>query len=333
MMSATSALPAVLVALLSIVTRCERFQISTSHMQARYIILNGGNFNIGTKAMPYPGKATITLRGRPDDRELPGYGSKVLAIRQGNLTLHGRHREPTWTQLRAGAPLAVGDNALTVEGTVNWRAGDVIVVTSSSFYADEVDELTIASVQVTNSGAATTITTVERAQFHHLAAVLDEHAAATGGLTVDMRAEVAVLSRDIVIEGDEESAQYMFGATVMLSSPRLPQFGQSNMWLEQIEARLPASVCPLYHAACACMTVIVTRIVAERADIAARCMNKHGSCTCASTPCRLGLPLLAMFATPAAACSVCIELDVRAACRCATRARRSGSAATRCTST
>ena len=54
-----------------------------------------------------------------------------------------------------------------------------------------------------------------------------------------MRAEVAVLTRDVVIEGDADSARDMFGAVVMLHAPRTPGFGPSNFWLEQIEVRAP----------------------------------------------------------------------------------------------
>ena len=60
-----------------------------------------------------------------------------------------------------------------------------------------------------------------------------------GGLQVDMRAEVAVLTRDVVVEGDADSARDMFGAVVMLHAPRTPGFGPSNFWLEQIEVCAP----------------------------------------------------------------------------------------------
>jgi hypothetical protein len=205
-------------------------------MQARYILLNGGNLQVGTQAIPYPGKATITLWGHPQDRELPGYGSKCLAVRAGNLTLHGRHRTPTWTQLRTGNPLTVGATSLVVAAAVNWRAGDTIIVTSSSIYAEDVDTLTIASVAVDAAAETSLITTLEAAQFHHLAVVLDAHKG-IGGLEVDMRAEVAVLSRDVVVEGDADSVRYMFGAVMMLHAPPVPGAARSNFWLEQVEVR------------------------------------------------------------------------------------------------
>ena len=161
-------------------------------------------------------------------------------MRHGNLTLHGRHRTPPWTQLRLGKPLVVGSKELTVEGRVDWRVGDKIVVTSSSFYAEEVDELTVDSVTASADGAETLITTIEATKHHHLAAIVDDVAGANGqkgGLHIDMRAEVAVLSRDVVIEGDEESEKFMFGSVVMLNAPR----GGSNFWIEQIEVRFWSS--------------------------------------------------------------------------------------------
>ena len=205
-------------------------------VQAHYIILNGGNLLVGTPATPFPGKATLTLWGHPDDPEMPGFGAKSLAIRDGNLTLHGRHREPTWTQLRLDSPVAVGDTTVIVDGAVNWRAGDQIVITSSSVFAEHAEVMTIVNVKVHSDAASSTITVAEPAQRHHLAARISEHEAETG-LAVDMRAEVAVLSRDVVVEGDPSSAEHMFGSVLMLAAPRGSGRPPSNFWLEQIEVR------------------------------------------------------------------------------------------------
>lgn len=43
--------------------------------------------------------ATITLHGTVNDPEIPIYGAKVLAVRQGQLDLHGLPRNVTWTRL------------------------------------------------------------------------------------------------------------------------------------------------------------------------------------------------------------------------------------------
>lgn len=74
-----------------------------------------------------------------------------------------------------------------------------------------MDTLTIKTI--TGDESATTITTEETCVFPHLANVVNEHEADTG-LVIDMRAEVAVLTRNVVVEGDPDSERYMFGVQV-----------------------------------------------------------------------------------------------------------------------
>jgi hypothetical protein len=89
--------------------------------QAHYILLRGGNLTAGSEAAPFPGHATITLHGAPDSRELPLYGAKVIAVREGRLLLHGQPKVPTWTQLNATAH--PGATSISVAGPVNWVPG------------------------------------------------------------------------------------------------------------------------------------------------------------------------------------------------------------------
>ena len=90
-------------------------------LQAHYILVKGGNLSIGTPEVPFPGRATITLHGPPNSRELPVYGAKVLAVRDGHVVMHGRPKIPTWTVLNATAD--VGDTNITLVGQVNWVEG------------------------------------------------------------------------------------------------------------------------------------------------------------------------------------------------------------------
>lgn len=78
----------------------------------------------GTPSTPYAGNARITLWGAPNDVELPQYGKKVIAVRDGWVILHGQHKQPTWTQLNA--TVNPGDTSITVNGVVNWRAGETL---------------------------------------------------------------------------------------------------------------------------------------------------------------------------------------------------------------
>ena len=47
--------------------------------------------------------AVITLHGTVKDPEILVYGAKVIGVRQGDLDLHGRPRNVTWTRLQATA--------------------------------------------------------------------------------------------------------------------------------------------------------------------------------------------------------------------------------------
>lgn len=61
------------------------------------VVLASGK--VGTEEEPFMHKATITLHGTVNDPEIPIYGAKVLAVRQGQLDLHGLPRNVTWTRL------------------------------------------------------------------------------------------------------------------------------------------------------------------------------------------------------------------------------------------
>jgi hypothetical protein len=58
----------------------------TTHTQANYILVKGGNLTIGLLDAPYAGKgARITMHGPPTLIELPQYGAKTIGVRDGNL--------------------------------------------------------------------------------------------------------------------------------------------------------------------------------------------------------------------------------------------------------
>ncbi|PNH07097.1 Fibrocystin-L [Tetrabaena socialis] len=186
-------------------------------LRAKYILVRGGGtLSVGTEAVPYAGRARITIVGLPHvDPELPLYGAKVLAVRDGTVILHGQHKEPSWTRLAATAD--VNATAITLAATVNWQAGDTIAIASSSFYTDEAETATIVSVVNSDAGDACTIVLDRRLNFTHLG-VVEQLAGGRAG-SIDMRAEVAVLSRNVVFQGDADSERFLFGATILVNTP------------------------------------------------------------------------------------------------------------------
>lgn len=65
----------------------------------KILVVDGGVLEVGTEKQPFKHKARIVLHGHPQSVELPLFGAKVLAVREGTLDLHGQHVPITWTHL------------------------------------------------------------------------------------------------------------------------------------------------------------------------------------------------------------------------------------------
>lgn len=66
------------------------FDEADIELQAENILItDGGRLQIGQEGAPFQHKAIITLHGNLRSPELPVYGAKTLAVREGVLDLHG----------------------------------------------------------------------------------------------------------------------------------------------------------------------------------------------------------------------------------------------------
>ena len=74
---------------------------------AKFIFVHHGSMEVGTAEYPYTSKITITMHGHVKDPYIPIYGNKVLAVRYGNLEMHGAPRSHVWSELKLTAN--VGD--------------------------------------------------------------------------------------------------------------------------------------------------------------------------------------------------------------------------------
>ena len=66
-------------------------------LDANYIFAFGGQIEIGNEDRPYECQLTITMHGARLDPEIPLFGNKVIAVRYGDLDIHGIPRTPYWT--------------------------------------------------------------------------------------------------------------------------------------------------------------------------------------------------------------------------------------------
>ncbi|XP_072530724.1 PKHD1 like 1, tandem duplicate 1 [Salminus brasiliensis] len=170
------------------------FDEADIELQAENILItDGGALQIGTEDKPFQHKAIITLHGHLRSPEIPVYGAKTLGIREGVLDLHGIPIPIPWTRLAQTA--SSGSGNLTLMDAVTWRVGDEIVIASTGHrHSQSENEVrTIANV----SADGRTLTLTEPLKYTHLGVSVS----LPDGTVFEGRAEVGVLTRNIVVRG------------------------------------------------------------------------------------------------------------------------------------
>lgn len=176
-----------------------------------YIFVKGGYMEVGTEEHPYTSKMTITMHGTIADPYIPIYGNKVIGLRFGTLDMHGVKREPAWTVLDKTADK--GTNKLTLNQAVDWKVGEQIGIASTNYNGREGEKRIITAIDRTNINKPV-LTLDVVTEFKHFAAT-----ETYGSDTIDMRAEVGLLSRNVVFRGDPEtSTPNQYGATIFMHS-------------------------------------------------------------------------------------------------------------------
>ncbi|KAK2836335.1 hypothetical protein Q7C36_014204 [Tachysurus vachellii] len=170
------------------------FDEADIELQAENILItDGGALQIGTENMPFQHKAIITLHGQIRAPELPVYGAKTLGVREGVLDLHGIPIPITWTRLAKTANN--GSSTLTLMDAVTWKVGDEIVIASTGArHSQKQNEVrNIASV----SPDGRTLTLSNPLNYTHLGVAIT----LPDGTVFEARAEIGVLTRNIVVRG------------------------------------------------------------------------------------------------------------------------------------
>ncbi|XP_036732330.2 LOW QUALITY PROTEIN: fibrocystin-L [Manis pentadactyla] len=173
------------------------FDEADIELQAENILItDGGILQIGTEASPFQHKAVITLHGHLRSPELPVYGAKTLAVRHGILDLHGLPIPVVWTHLAHTAK--AGERTLILQEAVTWKPGDKIVIASTGHRHSqhENEKRTIASV----SADGINITLTHPLNYTHLGVTVT----LPDGTQFEARAEVGILTRNILIKGSNK---------------------------------------------------------------------------------------------------------------------------------
>lgn len=198
-------------------------------LKAKNITITGtGALLAGDAAAPFTDKAIITLTGAKPSfttGTVPTNTRGITVLNGGKLELYGASPSPVWTQLNAHAQ--AGTSALTLKDSVDWKAGDAIVVGPSDYYGvNPTERLTLAS-----AAAGTTLATtaaLNKFRWGRMQYMTDTGLSLSPGVytphvtpaptQLDQRAAVGNLSRNIVIQGENDSAWQTngFGAHVMI---------------------------------------------------------------------------------------------------------------------
>lgn len=164
----------------------------------------GGVIRAGAPQRPHAHRLTLTLREAPPTFE--GLGGKfVAALDGGSIELFGPRRV-AWTVL--ADTVFPGGVLLKLAEAVDWRAGERLVIASGGADLPLVEERTVAAVSSDRRRV-----TLDRPLAHrHLGRSPSVLGALEGAI-----GKVALLSRDLVIEGDAGSDRTSCGAHCLIA--------------------------------------------------------------------------------------------------------------------
>ncbi|XP_075907773.1 fibrocystin-L-like [Nelusetta ayraudi] len=172
------------------------FDEADIELQAENILItDGGRLQIGQEGAPFQHKAIITLHGNLRSPELPVYGAKTLAVREGVLDMHGQPVPVPWTHLAQTA--TNGSNTLTLMKAVTWRVGDEIIIASTGHRHSQRENEVKKIAAVSADGL--TLTLDEPLAYTHLGVSV----ILADGTKFEGRAEVGLLTRNIVVRGSQ----------------------------------------------------------------------------------------------------------------------------------
>jgi hypothetical protein len=204
-------------------------------IDATYIFVYGGLLQAGTAEQPYEQSAVITLHGdRYKSVELPNIGVKMIAVASkgfissktdtgmhlpgqnvGQLEIHGKKRLRTWTKLAETA--YAGSRYIVTAEMVDFATGELLVLPGTERSGGTSDSPTfeIEEVYVASNHNGYNITLTEPLLYTHRSEIITIE-----GREIDLRCEVGLLTRNIIIQGDQSnSIGQMFGVhTVAMMS-------------------------------------------------------------------------------------------------------------------
>lgn len=117
----------------------------------------------------------------------------MLALRHGTVDLHGIPYVRTWTRLASTA--SAGSTQITLAQSVNWPVGSRIVIATTGNYLSQGETETRTITAISSNGQTLTLDS----------ALTNTHLGVTqvvGSQSIELRAEVGLLSHNVVYRGE-----------------------------------------------------------------------------------------------------------------------------------
>ncbi|KAF5840653.1 hypothetical protein DUNSADRAFT_16026, partial [Dunaliella salina] len=166
------------------------------HLRVGRIQVNG-RMRIGSPSCHAQQPITITFE------MMQGLDKSDLGIQvssTGQLNMHGREFNPTWTRLASTA--VSGNRTIKLQEPVNWEAGQLVALATSIWRDEFENQNEVMTVESVDAGQQS-ITFTAGIQFHHY-----------GG--AEYQSEVALLSRSILLQGPPSAQNSKIGAHVLI---------------------------------------------------------------------------------------------------------------------
>ena len=194
------------------------YNIAGADLKLRCVFLHiwpGGTFTAGSPGDSLRRKLKIEMVGDTlaDPRDFCGkigkfkVGPKSICV-EGRLFLHGREPDRAWTHLNATVQPGAGELVLTEQ--VNWRANETVAVVTTDYDQAHTEKVVIGEVahrSGTSYGSPTILRKLQTPLTHKHYAATERH----GSFDVELRAEVALISRNVEIESvDMFDEDYFF---------------------------------------------------------------------------------------------------------------------------
>ena len=191
-----------------------------------------GKLEVGTPSSPFTHQATINLIGNNVNQNIMGMGTRGLMVMGGQLELHGTPPTTPWTKINAHG--AQGATSLSLIQSVNWKVNDQIAIAPTDYYEAGLSQnsitqrVSLTSVSGTSLGLSAGLnaqrwgllqyTTTSGMSLTNVNPVTPPSSSGTTPTVLDERAEVANLTRNIVIQAPNDAlwTGQNFGCHIMV---------------------------------------------------------------------------------------------------------------------